>query len=111
MRRGINAAVRYRTADPELQTIDALPSRKDVAGRPLAIRLFQTVLQANLGVGAYQRLDLVEVDDDVIALRHAYSEAGHLQRSGQQVSALGDAPDRDHCARAPRIGAHATGAA
>src|SRR5436189_5789552 len=105
MRRGINAAVRYRTADPELQTIDALPSRKDVAGRPLAIRLFQTVLQSNLGVGAYQRLDLVEVDGDVIALRPAYSDAGHLERSGPQVSVISDDAERDHRARAPRLGA------
>ena len=55
-------------------------------------------------MAADQTLDLVEIDNDVIALSHADAEAGDLYRPGQQVAVIGDHPEWDHRARAERIG-------
>src|SRR5437764_2931684 len=80
MRRRVNAIVGDGGADPELDAIFAIgvSRSKNVAGWSRAVFLLQTVLKANFGVAADQTLDLVEVNDDVIALRHAEPEAGDL---------------------------------
>src|SRR6266567_2374468 len=72
----VNAIVADGGADPELDTICAtgVSPSKDVAGWSGAVFLLQSVLQANFGVAADQTLNLVEIDDDVIALSHADAE-------------------------------------
>src|SRR4029077_6276080 len=86
----VYTAVRNRGADLELHAIGSGARRQNVACWSCAVSLLQTVLQANRAVGAYQRLDLIEVNDDVVAFRHANSEAGDLHGSGQQVAVVGD---------------------
>src|SRR5882724_12884690 len=102
----VNAAVGDRGPDPELYTILTIgvSASKNVALRPLSVILLQSVLEANRCVAAYQTLDLVEVNDDVVALRDPNAEAGDLQRRGQQVAVISDHPEWDHRARAQRIG-------
>src|SRR6266571_4135335 len=106
MCRRVNTIVGYRAANSELDTIFAIgvSRSKNVAGWSRAIFLLQTVLQANSGVAADQTLDLVEVNNDVIALRHADAEAGDLYWRGQQVAVIGDDPKRYHCARIVGVG-------
>ena len=102
--RRINTVVRHCGSNPELHARDALARSEDVAGWPLPIVLLQAVLQANRCVAAYQTLDLVEVNDNVIALCHPNAEAGDLYRPRQQVAVIGDHPEWDHRARTERIG-------
>jgi len=71
----------------------AVPSGKNVALRSLAILLLQTILQTDLGVAAYEVLDLVEVNDDVVALRYAQAEAGDLYWFGQEVAVVSNNPE------------------
>ena len=102
----IDAIVGNGGANAELHTIGAIriPAGKDVALWSLPILLFQTVLQTNLGVAAYQTLHLVEVNDDVVALGYTQTEAGDLYRFWQQVAVIGDYPERNLCAWTKRIG-------
>src|SRR5256885_12693794 len=48
----VNAIVRRRAADAELHAGDALAAGEDVAARPLAVGLLQTILKADGGVAA-----------------------------------------------------------
>src|SRR6266568_432917 len=105
MRRRVNAIVGDGGADPKLHTICAtgVSPSKDVAGWSGAVFLLQSVLQANFGVAADQTLNLVEIDDDVIALSHADAEAGNFNRVGQQVTVVCDHPERNDGTRTERI--------
>jgi hypothetical protein len=65
--------------------------------------LLQAVLEANLGVAPDQILDLVKVNDDVIALSHAQSDAGDLYRRRKEIVVC-NYPERNHRASAQGIG-------
>src|SRR5258705_7728156 len=99
----VNAVIRYRGADLKLHTRCTLASGEDAAAWSLAVVLPQAVLQADLGVAANQILNLVEVNDDVITLSHTESDAGDLDRRGEQV-VISNHPEGNHRARAQRIG-------
>src|SRR2546426_1886329 len=102
--RRINTVVRHCGSNPELHTRDALARSEDVAGWPLPIVLLQAVLQSDGGVAPDEALDLVEVNDDVVTLRHANPETGDLQGCGQEVAVIGDDPERYHRAGTERVG-------
>src|ERR1041385_2984702 len=104
MCRWVDAVVGDRAADPELDTGHALAGGKKITARTLAVVLHQTILQTHFGVAADQTLDCVEVDDDVIAFGHAQPDAGHLNRRRQQVSVIGDYPERNLRTGSERIG-------
>src|ERR1041384_619029 len=104
MGRGVDAVVGDHAADPELDTGHALAGGEKITARTLAVVLNQAIFQTHFGVTADQTLDCVEVDDDVIAFGHAQPDAGHLNRRRQQVSVIGDYPERNLRTGSERIG-------
>src|SRR5436853_7603606 len=55
-------------------------------------------------MAANQSLDLIEVNDDVISLRHAQAEARDLDGRGQKVAVVADDPEGDDRGGAERVG-------
>src|ERR1043166_2991283 len=100
----VGAVVGDHAADPELDAGHALAGGKEITARTLAVVLNHPILQTHFGVAADQTLDCVEVDDDVIAFGHAQPDAGHLNWRRQQVSVIGDHPERNLRTRSERIG-------
>src|SRR4051812_15278013 len=93
-RLGIEAPVLLDGAELELEQLVALSRSEDLAGRPAAVDLLEPVLQMD-ALRAEAVGDLLEVDDDVGALRDAHRVARHLDRPGQEVAVDGEHPERD----------------
>src|SRR5262249_54267325 len=102
--RRVNAGVGDCGPDPKLHARYALTGGEEIAVRRAPIILHQPILETNPGVAADQFLDLIEIDDDVSALRHPEANAGDLQGSGNQVAVIPDKPEWDLCVRTQRIG-------
>src|SRR5881296_418247 len=104
LRRRVNTVVGDCGPNLKLHAGRALTAGEDIASWRPAVILRQPILQANLSMAAYQTLDLVEVNDDVIALRHSEAKAGDLQGPGEQVAVIRNHPEWNHRVRTERIG-------
>src|SRR4029078_10013109 len=88
MSRRIDTIIGGSCSDLKLHTVHPLAGRENVSCRPLAVSLLEPILQAYLRVAADQALDLIEINDDVIALADAEATTRELHGRGQRVSSV-----------------------
>src|SRR5690348_9767623 len=100
----IDTTIGGSCSDLKLHTVHPLAGRENVSCRPLAICLLEPIFQAYFRVTADQTLDLIEINDDVIALADPEAKTRDLHGRGQEVSIVRNHPERYDGAGRQRIG-------